>query len=503
MSSPVRVRFAPSPTGSLHIGSARTALFNWLYARHHGGTLVLRIEDTDAERSTEESYRAIVDGLRWLNIDWDEGPLAGGAFGPYFQSERAPLYDAAVDTLLAGDQAYPCYCSREELEARRQEAMKAKRPPKYNRACAALTAAERAARESAGAKPAVRVRIPDGATTAWTDIVHGEISFTHDNLDDFIIRRADGHAIYNLAVVVDDVGMEITHVLRGDDHISNTPKQIVLYRALGLEPPLFGHMPLILGADRQKLSKRHGPVGVELFRDEGFLPEALFNFIALLGWSFDGEHEIFSQAQLREIFDPARMSDTPAVFDRTKLEWMNGEYMRRLPVAERARRVRPALEAAGMAPAEDAAGWAYLERVVEVVGDRLKLSPDILRYADYAFGETVTYDPQAFAKTLAKDEARAGLAELLPVLEGAPDFTAEALEALAREAITAQGRKLGDVLQPARVALTGRTVSPGLFEVMELLGRDRVLARLRAALPATAPAPAAPPADAPAPPVTP
>ncbi len=488
MSSPVRVRFAPSPTGTLHVGSARTALFNWLYARHHGGTLVLRIEDTDAERSTEESYRAIVDGLRWLNIDWDEGPLKGGDHGPYFQSERAALYDAAVEQLLADGHAYRCYCSKEELEARRQEAMKAKQPPKYNRACADLTNAERAAREAEGRVPAIRVRIPDGVTTSWDDIVHGTIAFENDNLDDFIIRRADGHAIYNLAVVIDDVGMQITHVLRGDDHISNTPKQIVLYRALGLEPPLFGHMPLILGPDRQKLSKRHGPVGVELFRDEGFLPEAMFNFIALLGWSFDGEHEIFSQDELARVFDPARMSDTPAVFDRTKLEWMNGEYLRALPAAERARRVRPVLESAGLAPANDDAGNAYLEKVVEVVGDRLKLTSHIVTYADWAFGDAVQYDAPSYAKTLAKPEARDGLAKFIPVLEAAPEWTHAALEPMAREAITAMGYKLGDVLQPARVAITGRTVSPGLFEIMELLGRERTLARLRAALTAEAPA---------------
>src|SRR5688572_30214214 len=334
MAPPVRVRFAPSPTGYLHVGGARTALFNYLFARRHGGVFVLRIEDTDRERSTEESERAIYESLRWLGLHWDEGPDAGGAHGPYRQSERLSSYAEWADRLHEQGLAYRCFCDPEDLKRRREAALAKGEPPKYDRTCLRLPREETDARAAKGEPFALRFRMPEGETK-WTDGVRGEVTFQNAVLDDLVILRADRHPTYNFAAVVDDHSMEITDVLRGDDHISNTPRQLRIYAALGWEPPRFAHIPMILGPDGTRLSKRHGATSVTAFRDEGFLPEAMVNFLALLGWAFDGEREIFTLEELTQVFSLDRISKNPAIFNHEKLEWMNGEYFRALPLAKR------------------------------------------------------------------------------------------------------------------------------------------------------------------------
>ncbi|MDI3299684.1 MAG: glutamate--tRNA ligase, partial [Bacillota bacterium] len=329
MSSGVRVRFAPSPTGYLHLGGARTALFNWLFARHHGGSFILRIEDTDRQRSSEASVRAITEGLRWLGLDWDEGPEAGGAFGPYFQSQRQQGYRQAAASLLERGLAYPCYCTAEELELRRKQALAEGRAPRYDRRCLRLSAAERERLEREGRRPALRLLAPDEGVTVVHDLVRGDVEFENAAvMDDFVIMKSDGFPTYNFAAVVDDAAMRVTHVLRAEEHLSNTPKQLAVYRALGLEPPAFGHLPMILAPDRSKLSKRHGAIAVEEFRERGYLPEAMVNYLALLGWSPGDEEEFFTREELVARFDLDRVGRQPAVYDVEKLTWMNAHYLR-------------------------------------------------------------------------------------------------------------------------------------------------------------------------------
>jgi glutamyl-tRNA synthetase len=461
-SSPVRVRFAPSPTGHLHVGGARTALFNWLFARHHGGVFILRIEDTDRSRSTEENIHAIVDALRWLGLDWDEGPPAPG----YRQTERFDLYREHASRLVAAGRAYHCDCPPEQLDRERREAEARKETFRYSGRC-------RGRGLTAGA---LRLRMPDDGATVVDDLIHGPVTFEHRQLDDWILVRTDGTPTYNFCVVVDDVTMGITHVIRGNDHLSNTPKQIQCYQALGAPPPAFAHVSMILGTDRSRLSKRHGATSAQAFRDEGLLPEAMVNYLARLGWSH-GDQEVFSREQLIELFDVKDVAASGAVFDRTKLEWLGQHYMKALPGERLAARVEPFLVRAGL-PVPADRGW--LARVVDTLKERAKTLVELVEAGRFYFERPATYEPAAAQKFLTPAGGDR-LDRLAGALEELPDFGAESLERLYRERAAALGVKLVDLAQPTRLALTGRTASPPLFEVMALLGREETRARLRAA----------------------
>ena len=493
MTSPVRVRFAPSPTGYLHVGGARTALFNYLYARQHGGTFVLRIEDTDQDRNVEAALRGILEGLSWLGLRWDEGPEAGGPHGPYFQSERLKSYAEAARRLLHEGKAYRCFCDPEDLKRKREEALARGEPPKYDRTCLRLPREESSARAERGEPFALRFFIPEGETS-WEDEVRGRVTFQNSTLDDLVILRADQHPTYNFAAVVDDAAMEISHVLRGDDHISNTPRQIQLYAALGAPPPRFGHLPMILGPDGARLSKRHGAVSVTAFRDDGILPAAMVNFLALLGWAFDGEREMFTLDELVEVFTLDRVSKNPAIFNYEKLDWMNGEYFRALPLSTRADMVASNLKQSGALPESAIADHAFLERAVAAVGDRMKRPRQFPEYAAYLYVDRVEPEPQPWAELVANPHAAARLKKLATVLSEVEPFEHDPIERAVRGLASSEGVKAGEVIMPARIALTGKKVSPGIFDVILLLGREKTVKRLRDAadrLAAQSPAPAA------------
>jgi len=473
----VRVRFAPSPSGYLHVGGARTALFNYLFARSRGGTFVLRIEDTDASRSTEESVAAILTAMRWLGLGWDEGPEVGGPWGPYRQSERRTRYLEWGEALRARGRAYSCWCTPEELEARREAQLARGEAPRYDGRCRRLGAAERAARAASGAPPALRFVLPEGdAVVGWDDAVKGRLEFRNDVLDDFVLLRSDGLPTYNFACVVDDHEMAITHVIRGDDHVSNTPRQIVLYAALGWEMPVFAHVPMILGPDGARLSKRHGATSVEAFGDLGIVAQALVNFLALLGWSFDGEREIFTLAELEQVFSLERVGSNPAIFNVEKLEWMNGQHLRRLSEAERVRLAWEFLDARGLVNAGDR---SRVERLVAALGDRVRTLTDLETQGAFALRDSLEFDPQAWSELVARDEAGPQLAALADDLDALPDFVAAEAERVTRALAAARGIKPGELMGGARVALTGRKVSPGLFDVMLVLGKERTVQRLR------------------------
>ena len=396
----VRVRFAPSPTGYLHVGGARTALFNWLFARRHGGTFVLRIEDTDAERSSWEMVTGIVDGLGWLGLDWDEGPDVGGPRGPYFQSQRFEGHRARAEQLLQDQRAYYCYCTPEQIQAKRAAAEAAGGGWIYDRTCCALPAAEIARLNAAGTPRAVRFKVPDGRTS-FTDLVHGSIAFDNANIEDFVILRSDGQPTYHLSVVADDVDMEITHVVRGDDHISNTPKHVLLFEAFGATIPQFAHVPLILGTDKKRLSKRHGATSVTEYQRLGYLPEAMVNFLALLGWSPGTDEEVFTKAELVDRFSLEGISGGNAVFNPDKLDWFNQQQMMRLPAGELANRVAPLLRDAGLwRDAFESSDRPWLERVIELLKPRAKRLGQFVDDGRLFFVEDVEYDPTAVKKFL-------------------------------------------------------------------------------------------------------
>jgi glutamyl-tRNA synthetase len=477
----VRVRFAPSPTGYLHIGGARTALFNWLYARRHGGTFVLRIEDTDTERSSWEMVAGIVDGLRWLGLDWDEGPDVGGPHAPYFQSERIEQHRAMAERLVAEGRGYYCYCSTDTLQQKRQAAEAAGGGWVYDRTCCGLSAGEIAAREAAGVPRAVRFKVPPGQTS-FTDLVHGPIVFENANIEDFVILRSDRQPTYHLSVVVDDMDMAITHVVRGDDHISNTPKQELLYRAFGAEPPKFAHVPLILGPDRKRLSKRHGATSVMEYHRLGYLPEAMVNFLSLLGWSPGDDRELFTRDALVEAFTLEGISGGNAIFNPDKLDWFNQQHIGRLPLEELATRVEPVLREAGLWR-PDLAGTdrPWFLRVLELVRPRVRKLGQFVDEARPFLQDAVDYDPAAVSKHLANAEVRSAVALLSETLAGLQPFTKETIEAAVRSLAEAHGIKAAALIHATRVAVTGRAVSPGLFEVLELLGPERASARTRVA----------------------
>jgi glutamyl-tRNA synthetase len=461
------------------VGGARTALFNYLYARRHGGVFVLRIEDTDAARSTEESVTAIFDSMNWLGLHWDEGPQAGGELGPYFQSERRTHYARHAGTLQQAGRAYPCYCTSEELEERRKAQMARGEAPRYDGRCRALDAAARAKVGAEGRGAALRFVRGEVTEVGWTDQVAGAIVFPGEVLDDFVILRSDGLPTYNFACVVDDHEMRISHVIRGDDHISNTPRQLLLYRAFGWESPEFAHVPMILGADGSRLSKRHGATSVEAYRDLGYLPEAMVNFLALLGWSPGDNRELFSLAELEQLFSLERCGSSPAVFNTEKLEWMNGQHLKRLSEEERVRRVEAYLAARGIDVSGKSSAWKA--QLVHAIGDRLKTLADVEFYGAFALKDSLEIDPAAWSELCAKSEVGPRLEALADRLAKDPEYSLESLEAATRGLAAELGVKPGELMSAARVALTGRKIAPGLFQVMSLLGKERAVARLREA----------------------
>ena len=478
----IRVRFAPSPTGYLHVGGARTALFNWLFARRHGGVFVLRIEDTDVERSSPEMLEGILEGMRWLGLAWDEGPGIGGPVGPYFQSERLDRYRASAERLVAGGHAYYCYCTPDELKARRDLAEKQDGAWRYDRACSLLTPAEIAARERNRIPRAIRFRVP-GGITQFDDLVHGTIEFDGAHIEDFVLLRSDGHPTYHLSVVSDDVEMRITHVVRGDDHISNTPKQLLLYKAFGAPIPRFAHVPLILGVDKKRLSKRHGATSVMEYADRGYLPEAMVNFLTLLGWSPGaGDQEVFGRDELIAAFDLQGISGGDAVFNPDKLDWFNHQHILRLAPDELVRRLRPSFKAAGVwDEAYLGERHAWFVAVLELLKPRAKRLNEFLELGRFFFVDAVEYDPVAVDKHLQVDGIAVHLLALNSAFAALPAFDAATTEAALRAVAAERGVKAATLIHATRVALTGKMVSPGLFEVAALVGRDRTQARLVAA----------------------
>jgi len=484
LSAPVRVRFAPSPTGHLHIGGARTAIYNWAFARRMGGTFILRIDDTDPERSTDENVQAILRGLRWLGLDWDEGPEAEGAHGPYFQTQRMGTYADALESLRASGHAYPCFCTAEVLEERRQGARTAGGFAGYDRRCRSLDPAVVAERLAAGEPHVWRLAVPlDREEVAFEDAIRGAMSFPQSALDDFVLVRTDGTPTYNYASVVDDALMEITHVIRGDDHLSNTPRQILVFEALGHEVPVFAHLPMIWGADGKRLSKRHGATSVEAYRDEGYLPQAVLNYLALLGWSLDGETTIVSREMLAASFALDRVSHNPAIFDTEKLDWMNGVYIREMTPDAFADVMTPWLVDAALLTMEDAASQRdRLTVLAPLVSERIKRLDEIVPMVSFLFIDAVEIDPAVAAKVLGAPGARDGLAAAAQALAALRAFDAPVIEEALRALPERLGMKAKVLFQAVRVAVTGATVSPPLFESIELLGRERTLARLEAAL---------------------
>jgi glutamyl-tRNA synthetase len=473
----VRVRFAPSPTGYLHVGGARTALFNWLFARHYGGVFVLRIEDTDRVRSTEESLGGILSSLRWLGLDWDEGPAVGGQFEPYFQTQRLPFYGAVAEQLLEQGKAYYCYCTPEELIERRKAALAAGKSPGYDRRCRSLSEKKRAVFEAEGRRPAIRFAMPTEGETAVDDLIHGRVTFANERLDDLVIVKADGTPTYNFAVVVDDMLMAISHVIRGDEHLANTPRQIRIYEALGYPLPKFAHVSMILGEDRTKLSKRHGATSIADYRDSGYLPEAMFNFLALLGWAYDDKTEIMSREEIIERFALEKVSPSPAVFSKEKLDWMNGVYIRSLQTDDLARRLVPFLGRAGLKTDVET-----LQRIAPLIQERIKGLADATELVDFFFREDLSYDPQLLVgKKMTAADSLPALTVARKAMEGLATFDEQALENTLRPLAAQLGIKAGDLFGIVRVAVTGKRVTPPLFGTLSILGKKRVLARVQAA----------------------
>ena len=507
--SNIRVRFAPSPTGYPHVGNIRTALFNWLFARHSGGSFIVRIEDTDVNRKVEGAVEAILDGLRWLGIDWDEGPEVGGNYGPYFQSQRLEHYQRIVRQLVEGDHAYPCYCSEERLAQMRTEMAQRKDSMRsYDRRCRNLSQEERAKFETEGIIPVIRFKIPLEGQTKFNDLIKDEVVFDNSTLDDFVLLKSDGYPTYHLANVVDDHLMKITHVLRADEWLSSTPRHMLLYNALGYQPPLFAHLPMILGTDRSKLSKRHGATAITEYRDQGYLPQAMMNFLALLGWSLDDHTELFSKEELIRQFSIERISKTSAIFNLDKLKWMNGVYVRKLSPEELTEQLIPFLERDLPKEVNRPISREYVKQIVPLIQERLTTLEEAARQYDFFFdklSKTITPPPaKAIASTsgpdvviaeaeltyntkdllgkkLTKEDAVRGLEAALERLQ-ALIFDAQSLEDALRPLATELGLKAGDFFGLLRVAVTGRTTAPPLFQTMASLGKERCLKRIDEAL---------------------
>lgn len=481
MTDTVRVRYAPSPTGAPHIGNLRTALFNWLWARHAGaaGKFILRVEDTDQAREVENGLELILESLKFLGLDWDEGPDIGGPYGPYRQSERLPIYQEYGQELVAKGAAYYCYCTPERLEQMRLEQQARGEPTRYDRRCRWYTPEERARHEAAGEPRVIRLAVPLTGTTTLRDFIHGGITIDNEGVDDQVLLKSDGFPTYHMAVVVDDHLMRITHVMRGDDWIPSFPKHILLYQAFGWEPPEHGHVPNVLGPDKKKLSKRHGASSVVQFREAGYLPEALVNFLALLGWSYDDHTELFTREQLIELFTLDKIGKSPAVFDHAKLEWMNGYYIRALDLEDLTDRLIPFLERAGLNPDR-----RTLREIAPLVQDRLKRLDEIAAKVDFIFQDTLEYDPRLLVgQKMSPGDSLKALRAAGEVLEGLATFDDEArMDSELRAAAERLGLKQGQFFGILRVAVTGKTVTPPLIGTIRVLGREKSMPRIQQAL---------------------
>ena len=484
--TPVRVRMAPSPTGFLHIGGARTALFNWLFAKHHNGKFILRIDDTDTARSTDESMQEIYSALQWLGLEWDEGGDTGGPYGPYVQSERKSIYQKYITQLLESGHAYHCYCTPEELEAIRTEARAAKSIRSYDGRCRHITTEDAERYISEGRKPTVRIKIPDTPIQV-DDLILGSRTIDSSTLEDEVIVRSNGMPNYNLTSIIDDAEMQITHVIRGTEHLNNTPKQIAIANALGLQLPNFAHIPLVLDDTGRKLSKRHHGdlVAVNRYREQGYLPEAMLNFVARLGWSYDDKQEIFSVDELIDKFDLARVGKSGSVFDIKKLEWLNSHYINQLDVSARTDAVIPFWEQDGLVDATTSRDW--LGKIVEAVGERLTTFQDIVPQTRYFFTDDFEYEPKAVKKWWGgSDEKKQKTCEILThlgkVLEQISTFDVKTVETAIWEYTDANDIKRVAAMQAMRIALTGTPFGPSLFDIIILLGRDEALKRIQKAV---------------------
>lgn len=485
MTEKVRVRYAPSPTGHLHIGNARTALFNYLYARHHGGDFIIRIEDTDRKRHVETGEQSQLDNLKWLGIDWDESADVGGEYGPYRQSERLDFYDPLVDQLLASNRAYRCYCTTEELEAEREAQRARGEMPHYSGKCAHLTSSEQREKEAEGITPVIRIRVPKGSTYTFEDMVKGMITFESDSVGgDWVIRKRDGMPTYNFAVAVDDHYMKITHVLRGDDHIANTPKQMMVYEAFEWKMPQFGHMTLIINSETgKKLSKRDETIlqFIEQYRELGYLPEALFNFITLLGWSPVGEDELFSKEQFIEMFDHKRLGTSPAAFDAKKLEWISNQYMKKMDLGELTLKAVPHLVKAGYIesnPSEEKSEW--IRKLVALYQDQMSYAAQITELATLFFEDSLEWSDEA-KEVLQGDDVLAVLDAFIEQIRRVEPFEADTIKKAIKAVQKETGVKGKNLFMPIRVAVTGQQHGPQLNDAIELLGRDKVLSNLEKA----------------------
>lgn len=466
MNTDIRVRFAPSPTGYLHLGGVRTALFNWLFARHHGGKFILRIEDTDRSRSTEEYIHSILEGLSWLRLDWDEGP--------YRQSERARIYREYAERLLAEGKAYYCYCSAEELEQKRKTAQKRGQAPKYDGICRERDTPipDRA--------PVIRFKTPQEGETVFQDIIRGQIAIANSQLDDLILVRSDFTPTYNFVVVVDDITMGITHVIRGDDHLANTPRQIHLYKALGVPLPFFAHLPMILGPDKARLSKRHGAESILTYSEKGYLPEALINYLVRLGWAH-GDQEIFCKEELIELFELEKVNKAPAVFNPEKLLWLNNHYIKTGNINRIVELLKDQLRKKDSLPQDNRLPPETFPRVVMSLQERCKTLEEMAEAAEYFFKEEISYDAQASKKFLQPDIAPL-LEELTRCLEQLTDFSEYAIQEVFSSIVSKHKIKLVNIAQPVRVSLTGGTISPGIYDVISIMGKEKVLGRLEKAI---------------------
>ena len=469
----IRTRIAPAPTGPCHVGIARTALFNYLFTRKEGGTFVMRLEDTDVARSREEYEQDIYDSLRWLSLNWDEGPDVGGDYGPYRQSERKEIYRAHLQKLIETGHVYPCFCTPEELQEERERRQKEKLPPRYSGKCARLSKDEQEAAKAEGKKFSIRFRMP-AKKIAFEDIIRGSVEFDGADIGDFVIVKPNGDFIFHLSNVVDDIEMKITHVIRGEDHISNTPRHIALAEALGATPPTYAHIPLILNPDRSKMSKRKNPTSVSMYRDQGYLPEAMVNFLALLGWSSGTEQEVFSLDELVERFSLEAVNRAGSIFDIEKLNWLNGHYIRDLPPETLREKLSPYL------PDADP---DYFRQIVPLIQERLKRLDEVVSLTDFFLREELEYDSALLvAKKHSAEESKAALEKVLARISALEEFSVEALEKTLRGLVEELGWKTGHLFMTIRVAVTGSTATPPLFQTMSVLGKEKCVARIRRAI---------------------